>query len=150
VGVGAVIFVEGRVVLVKRGHPPLEGQWTLPGGTVEIGEGLRATLVREMQEETGLDVEVGPVLEVFDRIERDEEGRVRYHHVIVDYLCRARGGDLRAADDALEVALADPADLDGWRLTPKAHEVIEKALRASRDELRATSRKRANGRASKF
>jgi mutator protein MutT len=132
VGVGAVILVEGRVVLVRRARAPMAGRWTLPGGTVETGETLKAALVREMREETGLDVDVGQVLEVFDRIERDEAGRVRFHHVIVDYLCRPRGGTLRAADDAAEVALADPGDLEPWMLTPKAREVIARAMERTR------------------
>lgn len=128
VGVGAVIVVEGRVVLVRRAHPPMEGQWTLPGGTVELGEALEAALVREMREEIGLEVEVGPLVEVFDRIERDADGRVRFHHVIADYACRAIGGALRAADDAAEVVLADPRDLSPWDLTPIARRVIARAL----------------------
>jgi 8-oxo-dGTP diphosphatase len=131
VGVGAAILVDGRVVLVRRAHAPLQGQWTLPGGTVEAGETLEAAVIREMREETGFEVEVGPVLEVFDRIERDAEQRVRYHHVIVDYLCRAVGGALCAADDAAEAVLADPADLDAWGLTPLAKRVIARAVALS-------------------
>jgi 8-oxo-dGTP diphosphatase len=134
VGVGAVIFIGERVVLVKRGHPPMTGQWTLPGGTVELGETLSAALVREMREELGLDVEVGAVVEVFDRIETAQDGRVRYHHVIIDYLCRVRGGALRAADDAAEVALADPADLDGWGLTDTARKVIARGVQLRTEE----------------
>jgi ADP-ribose pyrophosphatase YjhB (NUDIX family) len=128
VGVGAVILVEGAVLLVKRGRPPMAGQWTLPGGTVEAGETLDAALIREVREETGLHIDVGPVLEVFDRIERDAAGRVRFHHVIIDYLCHATGGGLRAADDAEAVALADPKNLESWGLTPKALEVIARAM----------------------
>jgi mutator protein MutT len=97
VGVGAVIVSDGKVLLVKRGREPLAGQWSLPGGAVEVGETLEECLVRELREETGLDVEVGPVIEVFDRITRDDEGRVEYHFVLVDYLCWPIGGELRPA-----------------------------------------------------
>ena len=94
VGVGAVIMQERKVVLVKRRFEPLAGQWSLPGGRLELGESLEAGLAREMLEETGLEVEVGPVVDVFDRILLDPERKVRYHYVLVDYLCRPIGGAL--------------------------------------------------------
>ena len=128
VGVGAVVLADGKVVLVKRGHEPLAGEWSLPGGAVEVGETLEAACAREVLEETGLAVEVGPVVEVFDRIMLDEAGRVRYHFVLVDYLCRASGGELRCAGDACDVALADVHRLEPYRLTDKALEVIARAL----------------------
>ena len=84
VGVGAVIIDDGKVLLIRRRYEPLAGQWSLPGGAVDIGETLEAATAREMKEETGLDVEVGPVIEVFDRIIKDEDERVRYHYVLVD------------------------------------------------------------------
>jgi 8-oxo-dGTP diphosphatase len=128
VGVGAVIFTsEGRVVLVKRKQEPLAGQWSLPGGMLELGESLEAGLAREMLEETGLHVDVGQVVEVFDRILFDDDGRVRYHFVLVDYLCSVRGGTLASGSDVADVALADPEDLAEYRLAAKARDVIEKA-----------------------
>ena len=127
-GVGAVVLVEGRVVLVKRAHPPLQGEWSLPGGGVELGETLPDACAREVLEETGLIVEVGPVIEVFDRIAHDAAGRVQYHFVLVDYLCRPAGGVLCCGTDASDVALADPAALAAFRLTDKAREVITRAL----------------------
>jgi 8-oxo-dGTP diphosphatase len=128
VGVGAVILIDGRVVLAKRRHEPLAGQWSLPGGTLELGETLEAGVAREMLEETGLVVEVGPVIEVFDRILLDEHRKVRYHFVLVDYLCRPLGGTLRSDSDVSEVALADPFDLETYHLAPKARDVIARAL----------------------
>jgi 8-oxo-dGTP diphosphatase len=128
VGVGAVVLVDGRVVLVKRAHEPLQGHWNLPGGVVELGETLRDACAREVLEETGLVVEVGAVVELFDRIMPDEEGRVQYHYVLVDYVCRPTGGELRCGTDASDVALADPAALEPYQLTAKALEVIAAAL----------------------
>lgn len=128
VGVGAVIIQEGRVVLVKRRYEPLAGRWSLPGGTLELGETLEAGLAREMQEETGLDVEVGPVIEVFDRILLDEAQRVRFHFVLVDYLCWPIAGDLRAGSDVDEAIAVDPAGLEPYNLTVKATAVIRKGL----------------------
>jgi len=128
VGVGAVIVDAGRVVLIKRRFEPLAGEWSLPGGHVEVGESLQAAVAREMEEETGLLVEVGPVVEVFDRIMRDAEGRVRFHFVLVDYLCWPVGGRLQAASDVSEAALVDPLELGPYGLTAKATNVIERAM----------------------
>ena len=132
VGVGAVIIQDGKVVLVKRRFEPLAGQWSLPGGRLELGETLEAGLAREMLEETGLHVQVGPVVDVFDRILLDPERKVRYHYVLVDYLCRPTGGSLIHGSDVSAAELVDPDDLDRYRLTPKATSVIEKALAAAR------------------
>jgi 8-oxo-dGTP diphosphatase len=132
VGVGAVILQDGKVVLVKRRFEPLAGQWSLPGGRLELGETLESGLAREMLEETGLVVQVGPVIDVFDRILLDPERKVRYHYVLVDYLCRPTGGSLLHGSDVAAAELVDPDDLDRYRLTPKATSVIEKALAAAR------------------
>jgi ADP-ribose pyrophosphatase YjhB (NUDIX family) len=127
-GVGAVVVVDGRIVLVKRAHEPLKGEWNLPGGVVEVGETLAQACAREVLEETGLSVTVGPVVEVFDRIMRDDSGAVQYHFVLVDYLCHPHGGSLRCGSDASDIVLADPAALEPYRLTDKAREVIAHAL----------------------
>ena len=103
VGVGAVVVDEGRVLLVRRGSEPLKGKWSLPGGMLEVGESLHRGVVREVEEETGLQVEPIELIELLDRIVRDNDpggDRVRYHYVIADYLCRVVGGSLEAASDA--------------------------------------------------
>jgi mutator protein MutT len=129
VGVGAVIVTgDGEVVLVRRAREPLAGAWSLPGGAVETGETLAAALVREVREETALEIEVGPLVEVLDRIFADETGRIRHHYVLIDYLCRVRGGELRAGSDASAAARVKPADLDGYALAPETRAVIERAL----------------------
>src|SRR5256714_11070418 len=97
VGVGAIIIEADRVLLVKRAHPPIQGQWSIPGGVLEVGEMVREAAVREAREETGLVVEPGELLGVYDRILRDAERRGRYHYVLIDFLCRAGGGELLAA-----------------------------------------------------
>ena len=132
VGVGAVIMHDGKVVLVKRRFEPLAGQWSLPGGRLELGETLEGGLAREMLEETGLEVEVGPVVDVFDRILLDPERKVRYHYVLIDYLCRPIAGTLAHGSDVAAAELVDPGDLDRFRLTPKATSVIEKAVDIAR------------------
>lgn len=128
VAVGAVVTFDGGVVLVKRRNEPLAGRWTLPGGTLEVGETLQQGVVREVLEETGLQVEVGPVIEVFDRIERDGDDRVRFHYVIVDYACRATGGALSAGSDADEVVVASHDRLGEFALTPLAMNVIDRGI----------------------
>jgi 8-oxo-dGTP diphosphatase len=148
VGVGAVVLVSeadreriaydsplpaaGGVVLIRRRFEPLAGEWSLPGGTVEVGETLEAAVAREVAEETGLAVAVGPVIEVFDRIMRDGDARVQYHFVLVDYLCRPRGGRLRAGSDVSDAIIADPEALGPYRLTEKALSVIQRAVDLSR------------------
>ena len=128
VGVGGVVIRDGKVLLIRRGKPPLYGRWVVPGGTVELGESLEQALVREMREETGLEVAPLEVLTVFDRIESDGD-RVLYHYVIVDYLCRWLGGEARASSDALEAAWATPDDLPRYDLPQKAIEVVQEAFR---------------------
>jgi 8-oxo-dGTP diphosphatase len=132
VGVGAVIVQDGKVVLIRRRYEPLAGQWSLPGGTLELGETLEAGTAREMLEETGLVVEVGPVIEVFDRIMLDDARRVRYHFVLVDYLCWPVAGELRAGSDVDDAAFVSPAELTGYGLTKKATAVIERGLELAR------------------
>jgi 8-oxo-dGTP diphosphatase len=130
-GVGAVMFDGDQVLLVKRAHEPLKGQWSLPGGAVEVGETLEAAVIREVAEETGLEVRVGPIVEVLDRIHLAEDGRVEFHFVIVDYLCRvnwdAGGAGLAAGSDADEVRWVSAADLAQYALTDQAIAVIRKA-----------------------
>jgi ADP-ribose pyrophosphatase YjhB (NUDIX family) len=133
VGVGAVVVHEGRVLLVRRGSEPLKGHWTLPGGVLEVGETLVEGVVREVREETGLVVEPLELVELLDRIHREdgrEGGRVRYHYVIADYLCRVSGGELCAASDADAVRWVERAEWNPPRQTlvldPITVRVIEK------------------------
>ena len=134
VGVGAVIVdAAARVLLVKRRFEPLAGQWSLPGGAVDVGETLQACVIREVLEETGLEVEVGPVIEVFDRIMHDADGRVQYHYVLVDYVCRPVGGTLTAASDVADVAWVEAGGLAEFCLTDKAMAVIAQGFSLAAD-----------------
>ncbi|MGE3401054.1 MAG: NUDIX hydrolase [Vicinamibacterales bacterium] len=129
VGVGAVVVDEaGRVLLIRRRYEPLAGQWSLPGGMLEVGETLEVGVAREVAEETGLQVAVGPVIEVFDRIMRDDDQRVRFHFVLIDYLCRPTGGRLAAGSDVDAAVFAEPSALAPFGLTTKATAVIARAL----------------------
>lgn len=133
VGVGAVVVAEDRALIVRRAHEPRQGEWSLPGGRVELGETLLDAVRREIREETGLDVEVGPIVEVFDRIHLVDD-RVRYHFVIVDYLCRPVGGALQAGDDATAVAWVMAGELEGYAVNAHAAAVIRKGLAMARDD----------------
>ena len=128
VGVGAVIVEGGRVVLVRRAAEPMAGQWSIPGGLLELGETLRAGAEREALEETGLQVEAGEVLEVLDRIVPDANGKPRFHYVLIDFLCRRIGSDLRAGGDAAEARWVRDAELAGLGVADAAVRVIRKAL----------------------
>ena len=128
VGVGSIIIENERVVLVKRAHPPIQGQWSIPGGVLEVGEMVREAAVREAREETGLIVEPGELLGVFDRILRDAEKRVQYHYVLIDFLCRRVGGELFAASDAAEVRWFSREELPALNLAEDTFEVIQKGF----------------------
>jgi 8-oxo-dGTP diphosphatase len=128
VGVGAVIIENARVLLVKRAHSPLEAQWSIPGGVLEVGEMVREAAIREVREETGLIVEAGDLLGVYDRVLRNAEQRVQYHYVLIDFLCRPAGGELQAADDATEVRWYTCEELPVLRLAEDTLDVIRKGF----------------------
>jgi len=128
VGVGAIIIENSRVVLVKRAHPPLQAQWSIPGGVLEVGELVREAALREAREETGLTVEPGELLGVYDRVLRDPGGRVQYHYVLVDFLCRRVSGELQAADDAAAVRWFSREELPALNLAEDTLEVVHKGF----------------------
>jgi ADP-ribose pyrophosphatase YjhB (NUDIX family) len=128
VGVGAVVVCDGRALIVRRAHEPRKGEWSLPGGLLHLGESLADAARREVREETGLDVELGPILETFDRVHHDGEGRIRYHFVIVDYLAWSATGDAVAGSDAEAVAWVTADDIDRYGVSAHAAAVIRKGL----------------------
>ncbi|MBZ5547289.1 MAG: NUDIX hydrolase [Acidobacteriia bacterium] len=129
VGVGAVIVEHGRVLLIRRGQPPLLGEWSLPGGVLECGETLREATVREAREESGLVVETVDMLGVYERVIRSDDGRVRYHYVLIDFLCRPIAGELKAGSDASEARWFTTEDLPGANLSADTLEVICRGFR---------------------
>ncbi len=128
VGAGAVVLDGETVLLVRRGAEPLAGQWSLPGGLLELGETVEQAIVREVREETSLDVEPLRLLGVYDLIDRDAAGAIRYHYVLVDWICTVSGGELRAGDDAIEACWARRDDLARFALAEFTHNAIEKAF----------------------
>jgi len=130
IGVGAVIIDSGRALLVRRNTDPLKGEWSVPGGVLELGEKLRDGAAREALEETGLHVEVGEVLDVFDSIFPDTDGRTQYHYVLIDFLCRPLSGEAAPGSDVSEVQWITAADLDHLNLRDSIAQVIRKAFAA--------------------
>ena len=128
IGVGAVIVKDDRVLLIRRGQAPLLGEWSLPGGVLECGETLREATVREAREETGLVVETAEMLGVYERVIRAEDGRTRYHYVLIDFLCRPAGGDLKAGSDAADVRWFTREELPALKLAFDANDVVLKGL----------------------
>lgn len=140
VGVGGVIVDRGCTVLIRRGTEPLLGQWSIPGGTIEVGETIEEAVRRELREETGLEVRVLELIELFDRIYMEngaspsqEKKKPRYHYVIADYLCELVGGKPRAGSDVTDLAFAREDELSKFHLTEKATSVLTKAFAMYRD-----------------
>ena len=128
VGAGAVVIERNHVLLVRRGRAPLAGEWSLPGGRLELGESIEQAIVREVQEETGLEVQPLQLLGVYDLIDRDADNAVRYHYVLVDWICRPVAGAMCAGDDAADVCWAERGDLRRYSLADFTFEAIEKAF----------------------
>jgi ADP-ribose pyrophosphatase YjhB (NUDIX family) len=127
VGVGGVVIHRDRALLIRRGSEPLKGEWSIPGGMLELGEDLTAGVRRELKEETGIEVEPLECILVFDRIMREGE-RVKYHYVIVDYLCRRKSGRLRPASDVTDARWVRREDLPQYHLTDMATKLILQAF----------------------
>jgi 8-oxo-dGTP diphosphatase len=132
-GVGAIIVRDEQVLLVRRSNPPMQGEWSIPGGLVETGETTREAIIREVREETGLEIEVVKLAEVFERIVRDPDSRVQYHYVLIDYVCRPTTSEAHAGSDVSEVRWVNTDRLEKLAVAPETCEVIRKAL-ISRDE----------------
>ncbi|HYG97965.1 MAG TPA: NUDIX hydrolase [Terriglobales bacterium] len=130
VGVGAIIVQDEHVIVIRRNAEPLKGEWSIPGGVVELGETLRQAAAREALEETGLVVDAGKVVEVFDSIYSDASGRTQYHYVLIDFLCRPVGGQIQAGSDASDVRWARSEELDSLGMRPNTVRVLRKALAA--------------------
>jgi ADP-ribose pyrophosphatase YjhB (NUDIX family) len=142
VGVGGVVIDDGRTLLIRRGSPPLQGEWSIPGGLLEVGETLVEGVARELAEETGLEVGVLELIEVFERIfpappnpdgTPGDPSRPQYHFVILDYLCEIRRGTLSAGSDALEFAWAREEELGNFSVTVAVHRVLKRAFARARE-----------------
>jgi 8-oxo-dGTP diphosphatase len=126
VGVGAVIIRDGKILLVKRGSEPGRNKWSIPGGIVELGEKVHETTVREVKEESNLEVEVHGLIDVVDNLESDEEGKLRYHFVILDFLVHLIGGSLKAGSDVLDVRWVSLTEVEKYDLTKTFHGFFER------------------------
>jgi len=143
VGVGAVVVREdGYVLLVRRRQPPRAGEWSLPGGLVELGESLDEAVRREVREECGIEVQVGPLVGVFQPIERDTTGAIRFHYIVLDYLACYTGGILRIASDVNDAIWVSPDQLDQYQLRPETVEMIHRALTIGQASEVASSRRK--------
>lgn len=127
-GAGVVVRKDDTVLLIQRGRAPRLGEWGLPGGAVELGESLREAARREVREECRIEIEVGPVIDAVDVMQRDDSGRLQFHYIVVDFVATYVSGDLRAASDVTDARWVARSDLEGYTLNPKTREVIAKAF----------------------
>lgn len=127
-GVGVVVQKDDCILLVQRGQEPGRGMWSLPGGGVELGERLEDAARREVQEECGIDIDLGEVIQAFDLILRDDAGRVQYHYVIVDLSSHYLSGELRSASDVMDARWVAVEELGRFSLAPKTLEIVGKAV----------------------
>ena len=132
VGVGGVVIRDERALLIRRGSAPFLGEWSIPGGMLELGETILEGVQRELLEETAIEVRVLDLIEVFERVTRDEAGKLKYHFVILDYLCEAVRGEAQAGSDVTDVAWARESELSEYSLTQTATRVIQKAFEIAR------------------
>ena len=124
VAVGAVVLHEGNVLLVLRGQPPAEGQWAIPGGSVELGETLQTAAEREIREETGIIIKAGEPIFTFDLVQRDEVGGIRFHYVIIDLMADYLSGEVTAGDDAVDARWVSPREIDGMQINTMTRRVL--------------------------
>jgi len=136
VGVGGVVISGRRALLVRRAKPPLEGEWSIPGGMLETGETIVEGVRRELAEETGIEVRVNGLIEVFERISLDEAGKHKYHYVVLDYFCEALQGDARPGSDAKEIAWVSEEELGEYPLAASARRVVQRAFEMAREAAR--------------
>jgi len=132
VGVGGVVVRDERALLIRRGSAPLKGKWSIPGGMLELGETILEGVQRELLEETAIEVRLLDLIEVFERVTRDEAGKLKYHFVILDYLCEAVRGEAQAGSDVTDVAWVRESELNDYSLTPTATRVVQKAFEIAR------------------
>ena len=126
--VGVVVVHEGRALLIQRGNEPARGRWSIPGGVIETGELLHEAARREIREECGIEIEVGPMLQIFESVTRDAEGRVRFHYVILDLLGHPTSGEVRAGGDVLEARYVGVDELDALDVLPDAAKLVREVL----------------------
>ncbi|MFN3075844.1 MAG: NUDIX hydrolase [Alphaproteobacteria bacterium] len=145
VGVGGVILRGDRVLLIRRGRPPRQGEWSIPGGVQRLGETVIQALRREMAEETALEVDpgvpgAGGLIDVIDYIDRDEDATVRHHYTLIDFWCDSHAGEARAGDDASELCWVEIGDIGDYHLWHQTERIILRAVALRRAD---TSQRRA-------
>jgi ADP-ribose pyrophosphatase YjhB (NUDIX family) len=127
--VGAIIIRHDKILLVKRGRQPSKGLWSIPGGAIELGESARNALKREVKEECGIDIRVGPIFDIVDKVTRDRKGRIVYHYIIIDFIAKYVKGSLKAATDITDVSWFSPREMAKLAMPARTRQVVLKVLK---------------------